>query len=107
MRYAGTGTITVGGKQWNISVATTLDELTQGLGGLPSLAAQTGMLFDMGAPQIIQVTTVPMLFALDIAFLSDTFEVTEVCRNIEPGYLVTSTSLPGSSWRSTPANWRM
>jgi hypothetical protein len=50
------------------------------------------MLFDMGFEQIIQVTTVPMLFPLDIAFLSETMVVTEIYRNVLPGYLVTSTS---------------
>ena len=50
----------------------------------------TGMLFDLRCEQIIQVTTVPMLFSLDIAFISQTLVVTEVYRNIEPGYLVTS-----------------
>ena len=52
----------------------------------------TGMLFDMGFEQIIQVTTVPMLFPLDIAFFSEGAVVTEIYRNVQPGYLVTSTS---------------
>ena len=66
---SGQAVLTIRSKQWTVSLAITSSELAQGLGGLPSLAAQTGMLFDMGAPQIIQVTTVPMLFPLDIAFL--------------------------------------
>ena len=88
---SGQAVLTIRSKQWTVSLAITSSELVQGLGGLPSLAAQTGMLFDMGAPQIIQVTTVPMLFPLDIAFLSETLAVTEVYRNILPNYLVTST----------------
>jgi uncharacterized membrane protein (UPF0127 family) len=62
------------------------------MGGISGIQAGTGMLFDMGLEQTIQVTTVPMLFSLDIAFLSDNMVVTEVYRDIEPGYLVTSTS---------------
>jgi len=88
---AGQGVITIKDKQWDINLATTYWELTEGLGGLPSMAAGSGMLFDLGLTQTIQVTTVPMLFALDIAFLSDTLIITEVYRNVQPGYLVTST----------------
>jgi uncharacterized membrane protein (UPF0127 family) len=86
----GQATVTIGDKQWNVSVATASWELVKGLGGLPSLPAGSGMLFDLGVPQTIQVTTVPMLFPLDIAFLSETLVVTEVYRDIQPGYLVTS-----------------
>jgi uncharacterized membrane protein (UPF0127 family) len=88
---SGQATITIGDKQWQVSVADTPWELTQGLGGIPELPAETGMLFDLGWEQTVQVTTVPMLFPLDIAFFSETLVVTEVYRNIEPGYIVTST----------------
>jgi uncharacterized membrane protein (UPF0127 family) len=87
----GQATITIGDKQWQVSVADTPWELTQGLGGIPELPAETGMLFDLGWEQTVQVTTVPMLFPLDIAFFSETLVVTEVYRNIEPGYIVIST----------------
>jgi len=87
----GQGTITIGDKQWQVSIADTPWELTQGLGGIPELPAETGMLFDLGREQTVQVTTVPMLFPLDIAFFSETLVVTEVYRNIDPGYIVTST----------------
>ncbi len=88
---AGQAAVTIRGKQWSVSLAVTPWELTQGLGGVPGMPVATGMLFDMGVPQTIQVTTVPMLFPLDIAFLSDTLEITEIYRDIQPGYLVTST----------------
>jgi uncharacterized membrane protein (UPF0127 family) len=88
---SGQATIAIGDKQWQVSIADTPWELTQGLGGIPELAAGTGMLFDLGWEQTVQVTTVPMLFPLDIAFFSETLVVTEVYRNIEPGYIVTST----------------
>ncbi|APV45062.1 hypothetical protein Dform_01743 [Dehalogenimonas formicexedens] len=89
---AGQVRLTIGDKEWLAEVAATPWELTQGLGGLPALEPRTGMLFDLGSPRVIEVTTAPMFFPLDIAFLSDTFTVTEVYRNVPPGYLVTSTS---------------
>jgi len=89
---AGQAIVTIQNKQWNVGIAATPWELTQGLGGLPDMLAQSGMLFDMGLLQTIQVTTVPMLFPLDVAFLSETLAITEIYRSIQPGYLVTSTS---------------
>jgi uncharacterized membrane protein (UPF0127 family) len=80
----------IGDKRWQVAVATSYEELCRGLGGLPELPSGTGMLFDLGYPQIIRVTTEPMLFSLDIAFLSQELVVTEVYRDIEPGYVVTS-----------------
>jgi len=87
----GEALVSIKDKQWNVSVAASAADLSQGLGSLPTMAAQTGELFDLGLPQIIRVTTVPMLFAMDIAFLSENLEVTEVYHDIQPGYLVTST----------------
>ncbi len=84
------GTVTIGDKQWAVDIASTFWELSQGLGGLSEIPAGTGMLFDLGSEQIIEVTTVPMLFSLDIAFLSEDLMVTEVYRGVEPGYIVTS-----------------
>jgi uncharacterized membrane protein (UPF0127 family) len=87
----GQATIAIRDKVWTVNIADTPWELAQGLGGIPELSARTGMLFDLGWEQTVQVTTVPMLFPLDIAFFSDEFVATEVYRNIEPGYMVTST----------------
>ena len=86
----GQAIVSIRDKQWQAYLATTYAELTTGLGGQPSIPAGTGMIFDTGWQQVIQITTVPMLFPLDIAFFSEEFVVTEVYRNIEPGYLVTS-----------------
>ena len=87
---SGQAIVSIRDKQWQAYLATTYAELTTGLGGQPSIPAGTGMIFDTGWQQVIQITTVPMLFPLDIAFFSEEFVVTEVYRNIEPGYLVTS-----------------
>ena len=89
---SGQVTVTIDNEEWQVSLATTPWELSQGLGSLPNILPGTGMLFDTGFEQIIEVTTVPMLFSLDIAFLSDDMLVTEVVRNVAPGYLVISTT---------------
>ena len=89
---AGQLTVIISNKEWLVSLAETPWELTQGLGGIPEIPQGTGMLFDMGFEQTITVTTEPMLFPLDIAFLSESLVITEVYRNVQPGYLVTSTS---------------
>jgi uncharacterized membrane protein (UPF0127 family) len=89
---AGQANVNIEDKQWAVAFASTPSELVQGLGGIPEMAQGTGMLFDLGFGQIITVTTEPMLFPLDIAFFSEGMVITEIFRNIQPGYLVTSTS---------------
>ena len=64
---AGQATVKIGDREWSTDVATQPWELSQGLGGLSGILAGTGMLFDLGWEQIIEVTTVPMLFSLDIS----------------------------------------
>ena len=84
-------TVTIKDKSWSVNIASTPWDLAKGLGGLVELPPEMGMLFDLGSEQIIQVTTVPMLFPLDIVFLSEALVVTEVYRNVEPGHVLTST----------------
>ncbi len=86
----GQALLTIKDKQWAVDIVSTPWEQSQGLGGLTALPVGIGMLFDMGYEKTIEVTTLPMLFSLDIVFLSDAFVITEIYRNIEPGYLVTS-----------------
>jgi len=81
---------TIENKEWQASLISTSWELSQGLGGIAELPQETGMLFDLGSERYIQVTTEPMLFPIDIAFLSEELVVTEIYRNIGPGYLVVS-----------------
>ncbi len=90
---SGQAVVTIRDKQWQTGIAATPWELTQGLGGLAELAPNTGMFFDTGYEQIIQVTTVPMLFPIDIAFFSESLGVAEFYLDIEPGFIVTPTSL--------------
>jgi uncharacterized membrane protein (UPF0127 family) len=91
---SGQALVTIGAKQWLVDIATTYQELTKGLGGLSSLPAGRGMLFDLGSEQIISVTTAPMLFNIDIVFISGNLAVTEVAPGAAPGYLV-QLDLPG------------
>ena len=88
---AGQVKITIEDKVWLASLSSTYWELVQGLGGVLGMDAGTGMLFDLGYTQDITVTTEPMLFPLDIAFLSEDLVITEIYHNVGPGYLVHST----------------
>ena len=87
---SGQALIMIKDKQWAVDIATTPWELSQGLGGLPEIPAGNGMLFDLGWEQTIEVTTEPMLFPMDTAFLSEDMIITEIYRDIEPGLIVTS-----------------
>ncbi|MFC1970927.1 ArdC-like ssDNA-binding domain-containing protein [Chloroflexota bacterium] len=89
---SGQAIVSINDRQWAVDVASLPWELSQGLGGIAEIPVGSGMLFDTGFEHSIQVTTEPMLFALDIAFLSDELVVTEVYRNVAPGLLVTSES---------------
>lgn len=75
---------------WQMGLATNPQELTSGLGNVPAIPAGTGMFFDTGYAHNITVTTEPMLFPLDIAFLNEDLTITEIYRGIQPGYLITS-----------------
>lgn len=88
---AGQVNITIGDKEWLASLSSTYWELVQGLGGIPEMETGTGMLFDLGFALDITVTTEPMLFPLDIAFLSEDTVITEIYRDVQPGYLVHAT----------------
>jgi len=85
----GSAAVTIGEKQWMVDVAASPNELTAGLGGVASIAANTGMLFDLGSEQTVQVTTEPMLFNIDIIIISEDLKVVDVVSDVAPGYLVT------------------
>lgn len=40
--------VTIGEREWLVALASNYWEQVQGLGGIPSIAPATGMLFDMG-----------------------------------------------------------
>lgn len=87
---AGQAVIEIGGRQWAVSLAIAPEELVLGLGGLASIPPGTGMLFDMGKEQPIQVTTAPMLFAIDIVFFDSFLATNGLARDVAPGILVTT-----------------
>ena len=84
------GTVTIGDKQWSLSIADWPWELTQGLGGLASIEPMTGMLFNLGINQKVTVTTEPMLFNLDIAFIKSDYAILEINRDVAPGNIIES-----------------
>ncbi len=85
----GKAVVTIREKQWQVDIASTPWELAQGLGGLAELPERMGILFDTGWEQYVTVTTAPMLFDLDIAFLSESLEVVDTAQRIAPGQQVT------------------
>ena len=81
----GQAIVTIREKKWTCSVANTLAEFTQGLSGVSSIPAGTGMLFDLGYDQkTIEIDMSKMLFPLDIIFINSTQGVVGVMNNIEP-----------------------
>jgi uncharacterized membrane protein (UPF0127 family) len=88
---AGYVKVTIEDKEWLASLASNYRELVQGLGDLPAMDSGVGMLFDLGFEQHVTVTTEAMLFPLDIALLNEELLITEVYRDVQPGYLVHST----------------
>lgn len=88
---AGQANVTIGAKTWSVYVADQPAELTAGLSGWASIPADTGMLFDVGYDRLIQVTTVPMLFNIDVVFIDSDLKVVEIHSNVEPGNIFTST----------------
>jgi uncharacterized membrane protein (UPF0127 family) len=85
---SGQAIVTINENQWSVSLATTYDELTAGLGGVASIPAGTGMLFMLPEKRAVTVTTSAMLFNIDIVFISDGL-VVDAVSDVEPGYLVT------------------
>lgn len=66
------GTVIINGRTWDVEIATTSSERTQGLSGRRSLDADHGMLFDMGGVvREIDINVSDMNFPLDIMFFSE------------------------------------
>jgi len=82
----GQAVVSIKDKQWSVSVASTYAELVIGLGGVESIPAGTGMLFDLGSDHsFIQIDMTRILFPLDIIFINSTRGVVGVLRNVQPG----------------------
>lgn len=87
---SGYGIVTIGDGFWQVFIATTLAEITAGLGRAKGIPAQTGMLFDTGYEHLIVVTTEQMLFSLDIIWISEMLKVVDVSRDVQPGQVLVS-----------------
>ncbi len=86
----GQAIATIDASQWWAYLATEDWELSAGLGGIASMGYGVGMFFDTGTSRFIQVTTAPMLFDLDIVFISEGMVVTEIYRGVTPGNIITA-----------------
>lgn len=86
---AGQAVITIRDRQWQVYLATEPWELVQGLSGVSAISPGTGMLFVLPYETQVTVTTVPLLFPIDIAFISNGI-VVDIARNVPPGYLISS-----------------
>ena len=82
----GQAIVTIGNNQWTVSIASTFDELVNGLSGVASIPASSGMLFDLGADyQFIPIDMSRMLFPLDIIFIGSQQGVIGLLRDAAPG----------------------
>lgn len=81
----GQAIVNIRDKEWQCSVASTLNELSTGLSGMPSIPPGTGMLFVLPQEQIVTVTAEDMLFPLSVIFIGDNLQVTEVSCILAPG----------------------
>lgn len=95
----GQGVVTIGDKQWSVSIATTISELSQGLSGVPSMPTGTGILFDLGYERgSISVNMSQMLFNLDIVFIGAQSGVVGRCLNVAPGESCVFESVNGARY---------
>jgi uncharacterized membrane protein (UPF0127 family) len=90
---AGQVNVTIHEVEWAAYLAIENWELSQGLSGISSMDAHTGMFFDTGYQHQIGVQTNQMLFNLDIAFISSEMEVVEIHRDVAPGEEFTATEI--------------
>lgn len=87
------GIVTIKDKQWSVLIPETYAEMSAGLGSIPSIEPYTGMFFVMPYDMTVSVTTEPMLFNIDIAFIDSSFRIVDIARNIEPGNIVTTNNI--------------
>lgn len=70
--------IQIGEVELNVSCAETMLELIKGLKGVTSLEPYDGMLFDFGTATDILMTPRGCLFPLEVAFITDEGQITEI-----------------------------
>jgi uncharacterized membrane protein (UPF0127 family) len=81
--------IKIGDRSWKISCTTNQAENELGLSNVEGLVPGTGMLF-VTCGYVPDITTENMLFPIDIIFFNRKLNITEILRNVEPGFIVKS-----------------
>lgn len=76
------GIVAIGGKSWLVDITETSSEMAQGLSGISSIPAGTGMLFPVFNNVVITMEN--MLFPLDIASITSG-AVARIDRDVAPG----------------------
>ena len=66
------------------TVAKTPDQLERGLLGCDKLEDQTGMLFDFGKSQKIEMTMTNMVFPIDMIFINKNSKIIKIAHHVEP-----------------------
>ncbi len=77
-------TITVGAAPFRVEIARTGDEQARGLGGRPSLAPATGMLFPQSNEAILAFWMKGMLIPLDFVWIDAKCAVADLTTNVPP-----------------------
>lgn len=78
--------------EFEVELALTAAEREQGLAGRQSLEPGAGMWFSMPASGLITVTTMEMLFPLDVIFVGGDLVVMEILRDVALGQVVASSA---------------
>ncbi len=95
----GQALVTINTSQWSVNIASTPAEITQGLSGVLSIPASTGVLFDLSVNYSeILINMSQMLFALDIVFINSTGGVIGILRNVQPGVDVNFSDVSGARY---------
>jgi len=76
--------IKIGNDIFTVTVVTSQEAMTQGLGGTDSLEKGTGMLFDFGKASEITMNMMKMKYSLDMIFIGEDDKVIKVV-SMEPG----------------------
>jgi len=89
-----------------VEVVSRPEELRRGLSGRPTLAADRGMLFDMGGEADHHFHMQGVAFPLDLVFLSGDWRILGIAHQAPPGYVGTiSLGTPSRYVVELPGGW--
>lgn len=77
--------ISIRNQFWQVYVAITFEEITQGLANTNYIPVRTGMLFVLPTTQQITVSTQYMFFPIDIIFIDENMQIKEVIKGVPAG----------------------